>query len=353
MTLVTRRVCRCGAECSAARSRLSKPVGAPVKQNDIIGYVGHTGVGTGAHLHFEVRVGPLPSSPAVNAMGYLQGASSPTGGELTPVSQPAGCADPGASVEVTDAGSFVGGELAWPMTGGGVSRGAQKNFTTFMANLARRNLTADRELYQQLIAKALLWKRTERLVAQQSFGGYRANLVAYSIAKLSHATAQRIDLRRIWETQALTPATETALIALSHLAWRNLVDEAPPGVNITEWAKREDCWKQMRAAQTDVATLLVAELVSPTGPGEAATVDAAETNADAARVIALGAAGWVALSEWSRQTASLADWQRKLAADVARRLASGRRPTPRQTEFALAILAEAQRLGFAAEPPAL
>ena len=106
--------------CYAHQSRFAdQPVGAPVKQNDIIGYVGHTGVGTGAHLHFEVRVGPLPSSPAVNAIGYLQGASSPIGGELTPVSQPAGCADPGASVEVTDAGSFVGGELAWPMTGGG------------------------------------------------------------------------------------------------------------------------------------------------------------------------------------------------------------------------------------------
>ena len=37
-------------------------------------------------------------------------------------------------------------------------------------------------LTERLVAKAILFRRTEKIVQQQAFGGYRANIVAYSIA---------------------------------------------------------------------------------------------------------------------------------------------------------------------------
>ena len=51
----------------AHMSRVATTVGAHVKKGDLIGYVGSTGRSTGAHLHYEVRVG----GESVNPVPYM------------------------------------------------------------------------------------------------------------------------------------------------------------------------------------------------------------------------------------------------------------------------------------------
>jgi AIPR protein len=236
-------------------------------------------------------------------------------------------------------------EQAWDQLPHEVSRGAQKNFTLYMANRARRHSEADRDHFQALIAKALVWKRTEKIVSAEKFLGYRANLVAYAIAKLSHATGQRLDLPGIWMRQALTRNTEDAIRELSHLAWHAIVEDAPRGVNVGEWAKREDCWRALRARQWAPPGELSAELVVATSEGAGGLVGADLDDATA-QVNAIGVDGWLALQEWAKQTANLHGWQRTTAGDIARRIAAGRRPSARQVEHGHVILREAAALGF-------
>jgi murein DD-endopeptidase MepM/ murein hydrolase activator NlpD len=51
------------ATCYAHQSRFATSIGANVSKGDIIGYVGNTGHSFGAHLHFEVRINGVPTSP--------------------------------------------------------------------------------------------------------------------------------------------------------------------------------------------------------------------------------------------------------------------------------------------------
>lgn len=238
-------------------------------------------------------------------------------------------------------------ENAWAQLPHEVSRGAQKNFTVFMALLAQNTPKPNADYFQRLVAKAILWKRTERLVSEQQFGGYRANLVAYAIAKLSHATAQRVELDRIWRDQALTAPLENALVALAHVAWTVLVDKAPVGANITEWAKQERCWRLMRDEPWDVPQTLTAELVAlgrlsgqngtaPVGIDDPAVAECAAVEPD----------DWFALSNWAKQTGNLQPWQRKLTFELGVRTKRGRPPSPKQAQYAVRVLEEARRLGF-------
>ena len=79
-----------------------------------------------------------------------------------------------------------------------VSEGAQKNFKRFMVSVKERgNFVPDEKYYQLLVAKANMYRRTEKLVSEQKYGGYRANIVTYTLALISHKSAQRIDLFKI------------------------------------------------------------------------------------------------------------------------------------------------------------
>ena len=93
-----------------------------------------------------------------------------------------------------------------------VSLGAQKNFNDFAVRLGERGtVDVDVNYFERLIGKAILFKAVDRIVWQQKYGGYKANIVTYTLAYLSHQTSQRIGLQEIWNRQAISPVLEEAI----------------------------------------------------------------------------------------------------------------------------------------------
>jgi hypothetical protein len=157
-------------------------------------------------------------------------------------------------------------ENTWDQLPWQVSEGAQKNFHKFMLRLKERHgFVPDEVYYQNLIAKAILFRQTEKLVQKQQYGGYRANIVTYTLSFLSFKTAQRIDLERIWREQSLTSALENETIKISQFVQQVIVNP-PGGANVSEWCKKDKCWHAIREYGYTLNDELQSELLSIARP---------------------------------------------------------------------------------------
>jgi hypothetical protein len=233
-----------------------------------------------------------------------------------------------------------------------VSRGAEKNFFAFMSKLADEDVTVDDRVFTDLVAKAILFKETERVVSDRQFGGYRANIVTYTIAKLSSATSQRLDLEAIWRAQGISPALRDALSGLCVPIQESLTNP-PRAANIGEWCKRVEAWTRVEAIAWRVPADLAAELVDPRERRRRAGASEAQREAAASdplvdQAALVPASTWNEVAAWAKEVGHLTPLQRGLAHTLGKRAARQLRPSPIHAEQGLLLLGQAAELGFVA-----
>ena len=245
-------------------------------------------------------------------------------------------------------------ENTWDQLPFYVSEGAQKNFRRFTIRVSqRKGKLPDEQYYHNLIAKAILFKRTEKLVSQQQYGGYRANIVTYTLAFLSYKTAQRIDLERIWKEQALTEALEQEIIAISKFIQQTITNP-PGGANVGEWCKKEKCWKEIKEKNHEISMELSAELISADkAKKEQATDTSISLTEDDQAIIdeaaAIPATTWFELSRWAKETHNFAPWQRSIVFSVGTLIGRGKKPSIKQSIQSLKVYKGAIEKGFTPE----
>lgn len=250
----------------------------------------------------------------------------------------------------TDLAKF---ENTWDQLPWIVSLGAEKNFREFMLRLKKRgaNYKPDQAYFENLIAKAILFRSAEKLIGSLKLGGYRAQTVTYTLAKLLNATGQQVDLGLIWRSQELSPALTAAIEDLAPLVHERILSSAGAR-NISEWAKKEDCWKSILEIDWQVPPRLARELnrrVARTKTTGAGSIDEHLTDDERsalARVTSIAPESWKALSAWAKQTGSLQGWQRSLAYSIGKLMSEGRTPSRKQAVQGAALLEESIRLGF-------
>jgi hypothetical protein len=141
----------------------------------------------------------------------------------------------------TDLARYVN---SWDQLPHVVSRGAQKNFQAFTIKLQERgrDWKPDEIWYRELIAKAVLFKQATRIVRQQEFPAYKANIVTYLIAYLAYRIGSNLGLRPIWDGQKISGALESLLRSWSHRI-SDAITTSAGSRNVTEWCKKEECWQ--------------------------------------------------------------------------------------------------------------
>jgi len=209
----------------------------------------------------------------------------------------------------TDLAKFVNAWEDCPRT---VSKGAQKNFAIYASGIGRKwdkDEKAFNELYfKHLAARAIVFKATEKLIMKQSWygGGYRANIVVYSIAWIANKVSsikKVIDFSKIWEKQEISKAFYRTLENVAYQIHKIIIDTPENISNVTEWCKKEGCWLKVKTFDMDFSEAFISELIGK----EIAAVDEKDAkkvqkiddgiNAQK-KVLNLGPEKWKELSVW-------------------------------------------------------
>ncbi|RLP24860.1 AIPR family protein [Mesorhizobium sp. YM1C-6-2] len=146
-----------------------------------------------------------------------------------------------------------------------VNLGSQKNFARYALRIGKeweKSSDGFNELYfRRAIARGILFRATEKLVSSQPWynGGYRANIVAYTLSMLGEITKRRkvsVDYQRIWAAQAVDVVLSEALVTIATAINEDII-RPPQGIsNISEWCKREGCWTRLLDQADNIAELL-------------------------------------------------------------------------------------------------
>jgi len=163
-----------------------------------------------------------------------------------------------------------------------VSLGAQKNFTKFADQFSSKNPDLSESefwntispnygesYYQQIVAAAILWKRTETIVStgrgEWYEGDYRPQIVAYSLSLLFHSlrrSGNEFDLAQVWTKQGIDGVLENCIRNLA-IAVQNAILSPPQGMtNVGEWSKKEACWEKIRQISVSCAQQIEQWIVS-------------------------------------------------------------------------------------------
>jgi hypothetical protein len=149
----------------------------------------------------------------------------------------------------TDLAKF---EHTWDQLPHIVSLGAQKNFARFTLSLAEHGkFEPDGTYFTRLVAKAILFKSTEKIVDNEKFGGYRANIVTYTLAYLRDKAEKHVDLNWVWRHQAIPPDLQPIIAIISRKV-HQVITNPPDGRNVTEWCKKETCWEAVQKIQVEI-----------------------------------------------------------------------------------------------------
>lgn len=168
----------------------------------------------------------------------------------------------------TDLAKF---ENVWDDLPKWVSLGAQKNFARYAGRIGQewaKSSDGFNEFYfRRVIARALIFKATEKLVSVQPWyhGGHRAKIVAYAIAALGEICrmhGKSLDVQKVWNAQGLSQTLTEALAVAARFVNEDIVNP-PPGISdIGEWCKKDMCWTRIQERISELESELPAEFLS-------------------------------------------------------------------------------------------
>lgn len=242
-------------------------------------------------------------------------------------------------------------ENVWDQLPHITSKGGQASFRDFTIRLKKRGkFIPDQAYYQELVAKAIMYRRVRQIVKAQKFQGFWANIADYTTAYISYKSAQRIDLSRIWRAQATTEAFDQMAEVVANAIYTYLT-ETCSGVNTTQWCKKEQCWIDIKTKlNIQIPSMLASELI-PLGKQKSAGIESLnDPEKELIEDIKLVSADvWFTVASWGKETGNLPGFQCGISGTLGRYVGWNKAPSIKQAKQGLKILTIAYSKGFVTE----
>jgi hypothetical protein len=170
----------------------------------------------------------------------------------------------------TDAAKYL---VSWDQKPHVVSSGAQKNFLAFAAAIKDAWDSNDSQFgdayFKTLVAQGILFNTIRTRVSKSDWysSGYLANIVTFTVAKLAYeigraSKGSTLDFMEIWKLQSLHDDLLEDLDAIAYEVFLSLNSDDRPVVNVTEWAKRPQCWDVIKALPFSLTAKTMSHLMS-------------------------------------------------------------------------------------------
>jgi hypothetical protein len=239
-----------------------------------------------------------------------------------------------------------------------VSSGAQKNFVAFAESIGakwEKSPTDINELYfKEAVAKAIIYNEFRTLIARASWydKGYLANIVSYTIAKLlqeveRQGNGRHLDLMSIWNTQSIPEALKQTALQIGEIVLGLLTSRTRTVQNVTEWAKKKECWESVERTQVTLSGDLLATLISASKRAvekkEARTVRKVDDGIEIqTKLVMIPPTTWTAAEEFGLNRRVLTPRD----TDLVRLMATRKIPTERQSVLLADIVQRLTDAGF-------
>jgi hypothetical protein len=146
-------------------------------------------------------------------------------------------------------------EMSWHQYPQVVSKGAQYAFKKF-AEVVTKKIEEDSKAiteayFKHAVAKVLLFKELEVLVSKADWydGGFRAQIVTYSMALLSRLVADTktsFNFTIIWDKQEVPEDLKKVMRSITKFVHADITKPPQGTANIAQWCKKDACWERVK-----------------------------------------------------------------------------------------------------------
>lgn len=251
-------------------------------------------------------------------------------------------------------------ENSWHQLPHEVSKGAQKNFDVYskfvVTEWQQRPLQFNDEFFKCVVAHAIVFRELEQMIPTQTDwydGGYRANIVTFTIAKLAHLIDEEgaggvLNIQPIWRTQTISEALSLQLKVIAREMYKVITSPEQGLQNVTEWCKKELAWQRAQQQRVCLLPEFAAELVSRDEEQKQKNdaIDIARIDVGIVaitEVVSYKSTSWRKMREWGIQRNELTPKEDQLLLLAA---TAGKVPSERQAAAILEIRRKLEGEGF-------